>query len=458
MSHQRPSSAASMHTIFDAELKTVDARPISTIPADHSDPNHPHNGDVERQIGSPRKSLPSKKILWILGLVLLALGTLGAAVGLGVWSGKNHGESSDDAGRVENATATVFTTVDPVDIATTTLIKTIDGTSATTIVTLAPMPNNQVCKKGGRWPSEELCREACVGIQGYELVHCGKFDDKGHFWQCHQCAAVKPTVSFKPPVPVEATPIPDPKSVASPPGSSGPKEEKEGQCLISGHFSSKDECSDHCKIGAAGDEKVASSRPRKREDPDHCNITTDRRTELEINSSRPKTRPPDNSNQPASEPMSANKLTNIPLHAAENPISPSGINMPAERYPTDLPPRRRKPSRLSNILHNRKLGIAVGLLLFSLLVVGTAALGFFVGGRRNNEGKTTVHANASYPIATVRPTETVKVIVGWETATQLVTHAQGLSTTMVTIFVTPPNKMDGVAEMTRNMGSDSRTE
>jgi hypothetical protein len=59
-------------------------------PADHIDPNHPHNGDIGSQVPvSPRRFI-SKRMAWILFSTTLFLATLGVAFGLGVLYGEKH--------------------------------------------------------------------------------------------------------------------------------------------------------------------------------------------------------------------------------------------------------------------------------------------------------------------------------------------------------------------------------
>jgi hypothetical protein len=59
-------------------------------PADHIDPNHPHNGDIESQVPAPPRRFISKRVAWILFLTTHFLATLGVAFGLGVLYGEKH--------------------------------------------------------------------------------------------------------------------------------------------------------------------------------------------------------------------------------------------------------------------------------------------------------------------------------------------------------------------------------
>ena len=85
-----------------------------SMPADHNDPNHPHNGDIEVQSMTNRKSTPSKRLIWagILGSLFLIL--LATSTGLGFWYGNNPASKE-----VPSASSPIIVTATPITIVST---------------------------------------------------------------------------------------------------------------------------------------------------------------------------------------------------------------------------------------------------------------------------------------------------------------------------------------------------
>ena len=93
MTCSRASSTSSASTLNSIEAEKLAAQPTGATlhtPADHADPNHPHNGDIEAQINGKRRTCISKRAAWTLILSTLFLCTLAAAMGLGYFYGDQH--------------------------------------------------------------------------------------------------------------------------------------------------------------------------------------------------------------------------------------------------------------------------------------------------------------------------------------------------------------------------------
>ena len=143
------------------------------VPADYSDPNHPHfPTDTEAQLprrsfSTPRTCLSKRFVYIIFGLVL-GLGLVVGGVFLGIKLGTDqalaeHQESSN--GTTYVTTTTVFT------------VSTIHATPTPTLSIIGidlfptPEPSRSPCTNHGSWPTLEKCDENCA-VRG-NMTACG---------------------------------------------------------------------------------------------------------------------------------------------------------------------------------------------------------------------------------------------------------------------------------------------
>lgn len=226
-------SSSSANTIratdFVGSSKQANPQPMSppptgNIPADHSDPNHPHNGDIESQSNVQEKKFGmSRRAACTLSLFFVFLSTLCAAFGMGWYHGRHHGGNTSPV----TSTLTHFTTVESTVIGTATDLQTIIGTTTvTTHVTVSPttehhsplpatdtVPFNTPilaapsktadapplppeskpkesgpsCLTSGHFKSKQTCLEHCGPIEGRTKLDCAPGQGGNGAWMCVQC-------------------------------------------------------------------------------------------------------------------------------------------------------------------------------------------------------------------------------------------------------------------------------
>jgi hypothetical protein len=224
---------------------------VLDVPADYADPNHPHNGDIERQLPQPHKPFMNKRTISLIA-ILTAICLAAITAILGVHFSKTHAHAKHPAASSGiQSTATLLPT-------------------ATQTATSKPTPtDSDPCLDNGIWPGRQLCLENCKGFDGYPLTHCEH--QELDFWKCWQCPHVKakpsPTTTVAFVAPIGDAPVtslaPSSASISLNPSQSAPSPSERQGCMAGGHFSSYGQCMEHCKefgdVGSFGCEGSGST-------------------------------------------------------------------------------------------------------------------------------------------------------------------------------------------------------
>ncbi|RMZ68712.1 hypothetical protein GMOD_00002522 [Pyrenophora seminiperda CCB06] len=158
----------------------IELQQTPDVPADHSDPNHPHfPTDPETHLPPRSFYTPSSciswKFLWIISGSLLTIGSIIGAGFLGIKFGTDKARAEYQKFDIATTfiTTTVIPTVSTVYVTPTSATATVTFSSTTTTVTrtlgtidtyMFPTtePSKSTCTSHGSWPTIEECNENCA--------------------------------------------------------------------------------------------------------------------------------------------------------------------------------------------------------------------------------------------------------------------------------------------------------